>query len=80
MTKFFGRGALEIVVVGDIFDNLARGILLIVEEVGERNPWRSRLLSTWSLLFSSSCCSFFSSFYLLGLVSKCAVEFRLAYR
>ena len=40
MTKFFGRGAPKIVIVGDIFDNLALRISLIVKEVGECNPRR----------------------------------------
>lgn len=46
VTKFFSSGAPKIVIVGDIFDNLALRIPLIGEEVGEGNPWRSRLLFT----------------------------------
>ena len=44
MTDLFSRGALKIVIVGDIFNNIALWILLIVKEVGEYNPWRSCLL------------------------------------
>ncbi len=51
VTKFFSRGAPKIVIVGGIFDNLALRISLIVKEVGECNPRRSRLLSTQCLPF-----------------------------
>jgi len=51
VTKFFSRGAPKIVIIGDIFDDLALRISLIVKEVGECNPRRNRLLSTQCLLF-----------------------------
>ncbi len=46
VAKFFSRGASKIVIVGDIFDDLALRISMTVKEVGECNPWRNRLLST----------------------------------
>lgn len=51
MTEFFSRDTLKIVIVGDILDNFAFWISLIVKEMGERNPWWSRLLSPRDLLF-----------------------------
>lgn len=51
VTNFFSCGAPKIFIVGDIFDNLALRISLIVEEIGERNARRSRLLSTQCLPF-----------------------------
>jgi hypothetical protein len=60
MTKFFSRGAPKIVIVGDIFDNLALRISLIVKEVGQCNSRKSRLLSTQCLpLFLLVTLSFF---------------------
>ena len=51
MTKLFSRGALKIIIIGDIFDDFTLRISLIVEEVGECDPRRSRLLSARCLLF-----------------------------
>ena len=51
VTKFFSCGAPKIVVVSDIFDNLALGISLIVKDIGECNPRGICLLSTECLPF-----------------------------
>lgn len=50
MTKFFSRGAPKVVIAGGIFDDVALRISLIVKEVGECNPGRSRLLPSRCLL------------------------------
>jgi len=51
VTKFFSCGALKIVVVGAVFDNLAVRIPVVIKEAGERNPWGSCLLPIQCLLF-----------------------------
>ena len=49
MANFLGRSALEIVIGNGVFNNLARGIRLAMEEVCEGSPWRNSLLASGRL-------------------------------
>jgi hypothetical protein len=51
VAKFFSRGALKIIILDDIFDNLTRRDWLIVKKIGNCNSGRNRLLFTKGFLF-----------------------------
>jgi hypothetical protein len=50
MTKLFSGGALEVVILGGILDDLALGIWLFTKDFRKCDSWRCRLLRGSSLL------------------------------
>lgn len=51
MTGLLSCGALKVIILDGIFDNLAFGEWLIMEDISERDSGRSDLLSSGRLLF-----------------------------
>jgi hypothetical protein len=44
VADFLCRGALKVLVLDSILDDITFGVRLIVKDVSERDSWRSRLL------------------------------------